>query len=482
LAAAALAPDIGSLIAARAVQGVGGAIVTPLSLTILAEAIGPAKRRLALGAWSAVAGVAVAAGPVIGGAVVDGLSWQWIFWLDVPVGLLALPLARGLLRETFGAKAPLDLRGLAVASAGLLGVVWGLVNGNADGWTSTGILASLGGGAALLVAFLVLEARTEQPMVPLRLFRNRAFSAANLASMLMYFGMFGSVFLLVQFLQFAQGYTALEAGLRVLPWTLVPMFVAPVAGVLSDRIGGGSIMAAGLALQAVSLGWLATVADAEATYASMVGAFVLGGLGNGLFYAPVASVVLGAVAPEEEGKASGTNNAVRELGGVFGVAVLASVFSGAGGYACPEQFVDGLQPALWIGALVVLGSAVAAAAIGLRAPVGPALRSSSPTGNTGGGWRRSAPPRAGSPCSSCRGCSRRGRRSRCSASTGSRPTTACSWCSPWSGPPPRSAPTCAGRCCRRRGWRGRSTAPRRSPSSGSRATGAARSTSSCSPR
>jgi EmrB/QacA subfamily drug resistance transporter len=373
-AAAALAPDMGTLIAARAVQGVGGAIVTPLSLTILAEAIGPQKRGLALGAWSAVAGVAVASGPVVGGAVVDGLSWQWIFWINVPIGLLAIPLARGLLRETSGERAPLDLRGLAVASAGLLGVVWGLVNGNADGWTSPGILAALAGGAALLVAFVALEARTAQPMVPLRLFRSRAFSAANLASMLMYFGMFGTVFLLVQFLQFAQGLSALEAGLRVLPWTLVPMFVAPVAGMLSDRIGGGPIMAAGLALQAVALSWLALVLEADVAYSSLVGAFVIGGLGNGLFFAPSASVVLGAVAPSEQGKASGINNALREVGAVFGVAVLASVFSSAGGYASPEQFVEGLQPAMWVGAATVASAALVALAIGVRRPAAVAAR------------------------------------------------------------------------------------------------------------
>jgi EmrB/QacA subfamily drug resistance transporter len=369
-AAAALAPDAGSLIAARAVQGIGGAIVTPLSLTILADAVGAERRGLALGAWSAVAGVAVAAGPVIGGAVVEGLSWNWIFWLNVPVGLVALPIAVRALHESFGEKAPLDLRGLTLASLGLLGIVWGLINGNADGWTSPQILAALGGGAALVAAFVAYEARTRAPMVPLRLFRNRTFSAVNAASLLMYFGMFGSVFLLTQFLQTAQGYSPLEAGVRVLPWTLVPMFIAPVAGVLADRIGGGPLIAGGLALQAASLGWLAYVAEPDAAYAALVGALVLGGIGNGLFYAPVASVVLGAVGRHEEGKASGINNAVRELGGVFGVAVLASVFAHQGGYASAQQFVDGMQPALWIGAAVVAVAAVVALAIGrpARAP------------------------------------------------------------------------------------------------------------------
>jgi nitrate/nitrite transporter NarK len=254
-------------------------------------------------------------------------------------------------------------------SLGLLGIVWGLINGNADGWTSPQILAALGGAAALVAAFVAYEARTRAPMVPLRLFRNRTFSAVNGASLLTYFGMFGSVFLLTQFLQTAQGYSPLEAGVRVLPWTLVPMFIAPVAGVLADRIGGGPLIAGGLALQAVSLGWLAYVAEPDAAYSALVGALVLGGIGNGLFYAPVVSVVLGAVGRHEEGKASGINNAVRELGGVFGVAVLASVFAHQGGYASAQPFVDGMQPALWIGAAMVAVAAVVALAIGRPARV-----------------------------------------------------------------------------------------------------------------
>jgi EmrB/QacA subfamily drug resistance transporter len=365
-AAAALAPSAEALIVARAVQGIGGAIVTPLSLTILSEAVGKEKRGLALGAWSAVAGIAVAAGPVIGGAVVEGISWQWIFWLNVPIGLIALPLAWTALSESYGERAPLDLRGLALVSTGLFGIVWALINGNADGWTSFGIVAPLALGIALVAGYVAWERKAPAPMTPLRLFRNRAFGMANVASLLMYFGMFGSVFLLTQFLQSAQGYSPLEAGLRVLPWTLVPMFVAPVAGVVSDRIGGGPIMAAGLAIQAAALAWFAVAATPEVGYGGLIGPMVLGGLGNGLFYAPVANVVLSAVRPEEEGKASGINNAVRELGGVFGIAVLASVFSRYGGFGSAREFVDGMAPALWIGAGFLVVASAAAAAIGDR--------------------------------------------------------------------------------------------------------------------
>jgi len=358
-AAAALAPSMDWLIAARAVQGVGAALVTPLTLTILSAAVPRERRGMALGAWSGIAGLAVAAGPLVGGAVVDGISWQWIFWLNVPVGLVLLPLATRL-AETHGPDRALDLPGLGLASLGLLGIVWGLVHGNAEGWTSTEIVGSLAAGAVLLAAFVAWELRAAQPMLPMRLFRSRAFSAANGASLFMYFGMFGSIFLLTQFFQTAQGYSPLEAGLRVLPWTAMPMVVAPIAGALSDRIGGRPFMALGLGLQAIGLAWIAAVSEPTAGYASFVGPFVLSGIGMGMFFAPVANVVLSAVRPQEEGKASGTNNAIREVGGVLGVAVLASIFTRYGGYESPDTFTDGLVVATWVGAAVVgVGALVA---------------------------------------------------------------------------------------------------------------------------
>src|ERR687896_1382408 len=364
-AAAALAPSIEALIAARAVQGVGGALVLPLSLTILSDAFPAGRRGLAIGAWSGIAGLAVAAGPLVGGAVVEGISWQWIFWLNVPVGLALLPLGLRL-RESYGPDKAIDVGGLALASGGLLGIVWGLVNGNADGWTSPGILFALTAGLVLLAAFVVWELRAREPMLPLRFFRDRAFAAANGASLFMYFGMFGSIFLLTQFFQTAQGYSPLESGLRVLPWTIMPMFVAPIAGALSDRIGGRPLMATGLALQAVGLAWIAAVTIPEVGYASLVGPFLLAGIGMGLFFAPLANTVLSAVSPADEGKASGANSAVREVGGVLGVAVLASIFAHTGGYASPDTFVDGLVPATFVGAAVVAIGALLALAVPRR--------------------------------------------------------------------------------------------------------------------
>ncbi len=362
-AAAALAPSIDVLIAARAVQGLGGAIVLPLTLTILSAAVPAERRGLVLGAWGGISGLAVAMGPLVGGAVVEGISWQWIFWLNVPIGLVLIPLAYFRLRETYGSNDALDLPGVGLASVGLFGIVWGLVRGNQVGWGSVEIVTSLVLGLALLGLFLLWELRAEQPMLPLRFFRSRTFSAANAASFLMFFGMFGSIFLLAQFFQTVQGYSPLQAGLRVLPWTAMPIFVAPLAGALSDRIGGRPLMATGLALQAVGLGWIAFVSTPTVAYSALVIPFILSGVGMALYFAPVANVVLSAVKPEEEGQASGANNAIRELGGVFGVAVLASVFAHYGGYGSGQGFVDGLTPAIYVGAALVAAGAVASLGI-----------------------------------------------------------------------------------------------------------------------
>jgi EmrB/QacA subfamily drug resistance transporter len=359
-AAAALAPTIELLIAARAFQGIGGAIVTPLTLTILTDAVPAEKRGVALGAWGGIGGLAIALGPLVGGAVTEGIAWQWIFWINVPIGLAMLPLARTRLVESYGPNGRLDLPGLALASAGLLGVVWALVRGNGAGWLSAEVIATSLVGLAALIAFVAWELRAPAPMLPMRFFRSRAFAAANAASLAMYFGMFGSVFLLTQFLQLVMGYSPLESGLRTLAWTAMPVIVAPLAGALSDRIGGRPIMAFGLILDAVAFGWMATVAGTDTAYGQLAPALVLAGIGTAAFFAPVANVVMGAVRPEESGQASGATNAIREIGGVLGVAVLAAVFAGQGDYATPSDFVAGFTPALIIGAITVaLGAAAA---------------------------------------------------------------------------------------------------------------------------
>jgi EmrB/QacA subfamily drug resistance transporter len=365
-AAAALAPSIGALDAARAVQGLGGAIITPLTLTILSAAVPANRRGLALGAWGGISGLAVAFGPLVGGAVVDGISWHWIFWLNVPIGLLLIPLALTRLQETYGPAKRLDLRGLVLASAGLFGIVWGLVRGNQVGWGSLQIVGPIAAGVAALTLFVLWELRAAAPMLPMRFFRNRTFTLANGVSIFMSFGMFGAIFLLAQFFQTVQGYSPLGSGLRILPWTAMPMIVAPIAGALSDKIGAYKLLGAGLALQAAGLAWIASVTTPTTPYIDFVGPFTISGIGMALFFAPVANVVLSAVRPEEEGQASGANNAIRELGGVFGVAVLASIFTSYGGYGTGQHFVDGLNPAVYVGAGVVAIGSLLGFAIGWR--------------------------------------------------------------------------------------------------------------------
>jgi EmrB/QacA subfamily drug resistance transporter len=362
-AAAALAPSILALDVARAAQGLGGAIVMPLTLTVLSASVPAERRGLALGIWGGISGLAVALGPLVGGAIVTGISWHWIFWLNVPIGLALTPLILLRLDESRGPASRLDLPGLALASAGLVGIVWGLVRANEVGWISARIVGSFVVGAVLLVGFAWWQLRAEHPMLPMRFFANRTFALANVASLLMFFGMFGAIFFISQFFQTVQGLSPFQSGLRILPWTAMPMLVAPIAGALSDRIGGHRLMGAGLALQALGLAWIAAVSTPTTPYVEFIGAFLISGVGMALFFAPVAHVVLSSVRPEQEGQASGANNAIRELGGVFGVAVLAAVFTVNGGYGTGQQFVDGMNPAVTIGAALVAVGAIAAFAI-----------------------------------------------------------------------------------------------------------------------
>ena len=374
-ALAALAPSIEALIAARAVQGLGAAIVLPLTLTLLSEAVAPEKRGMALGIWAGVSGLGVALGPFVGGAVVEGIAWNWIFWLNVPIGIVLLPLAWRQLSESHGPAATLDIRGLLLGGTGLFGITFGIVRATALGWDSATVVVSIASGVALLLSFIAWELRAPAPMLPMRFFRSRGFAASNGVSFAMFFGVFGAIFLLSQFFQTAQGYGPFEAGLRTLPWTGMPMIIAPIAGLLSDRIGSRPLMVAGLALQAVAMAWLAVVSSPDAAYSSLIAPFVLAGTGMALVFAPSANAVLSSVRPQEAGQASGATNAIRELGGVMGVAVLASVFSANGSYASPQAFSDGVVAALPVAAVVLaIGALLALLVPGKpRASKAPAL-------------------------------------------------------------------------------------------------------------
>ncbi|MFD9339050.1 MFS transporter [Streptomyces sp. NPDC060028] len=363
-AAAALSPGINELIVARAVQGVGAAVMMPLSLTLLTAAVPAARRGMALGIYGAVGGLAVAIGPLVGGSLTEHVSWQWIFWLNVPIGLALLPLARLRLAESTASGSRLDIPGTLLISGGLFGIVYALVNANAHGWTSASVLTGLIAGSVLVGAFIHHGFNGANPMLPMRLFRDRGFFGINMASLLMYVGMFGSIFLLSQFFQGVSGYSPTEAGLRMLPWTGMPMLVAPIAGILSDRIGSRPVVAAGLTLQAVGLGWFAVILGTDVSYAAQLPALILSGIGMALYFAPASNALMSTVAPADQGKASGTNSALREVGGALGVAVLASVFSAQGGYESGQAFTDGTVPALWIGA----GAVALAAALALLLP------------------------------------------------------------------------------------------------------------------
>ena len=370
-AACALAPDAGTLIAARAVQGVGAATIMPLALAVLNTTFPPERRGWAMGIYGGVTGLAALLGPVVGGAITQGISWPWIFWINVPIAVLAIPLVLARVPESFGPAGSLDLRGLVLGGAAALGLVWGLVRGNAAGWGSLEVLVALVGGAAFAVAFALAELRVRSPMLPLRLFRSRAFSAGNATIFFLNASLTGGVFLMAQFLQVGLGHRPLAAGLGMLPWGIAPFLIGPRAGALVDRVGERPLIVSGLALQTVGLAWIALVAGAHMSYAELVAPMTVAGVGFSMALPAVTKAVVGSVAMGDIGKASGAFSTMRQLGGAFGVAILVAVFAAAGGYESPQAFSDGFVPA--IGAAAVLAFAGAVAAWLLPRPAGAAV-------------------------------------------------------------------------------------------------------------
>lgn len=370
-AAAAFSTDPTQLIVARAIQGLGGAGIMPLSLSLLAGSVEPRRRPLAIGIWGGIAGLGVAAGPLIGGAVVQGWNWQGIFWINVPVGIIAVPLILLVLPNAFGDKVRADIVGVLLAGLGVLGIVFGIVRGNPAGWDSLEVIGSLAAGAVLIVAFLLWELRSPAPLLPLRLFRDRSFSVANVVGFGFSFGMFGSVFILIQFLQIVQGNNPLQAAVLTTPWTMAPMVVAPLAGAFAGRIGTRRLIVAGLTLQALGLFWIAATMSATVAYTTLLPAFIAAGIGMGLVFAPSSTAVLANIRPEDTAKASGTNSTLREIGVALGIAVLTAVFTGAGGQLTPTGYVDAAIPAVFVGAAVLAATALVA----LLLPLGRAVSS-----------------------------------------------------------------------------------------------------------
>ena len=363
-AGCALAPNAAALIILRTVQGVGAATVTPLAFALVSAAYPPERRGRALGIGGGVTGLATLLGPVIGGGFTQVLSWQAIFWVNVPIGLIAVVLAGLKFEESRGGDARLDVRGLALVTGSALGIVWALIRADSLGWGSAEVVACLAAGLLLGVAFVALERRTAEPLLPMRLFRERGFAAGNAATFCHAVVVLGPVFLMAQYLQTALGYGPLSAGLRLLPWTVTLLIVAPITGSLADKHGPRPVITGGLLLSAIGMGWIGFIASPHLSYAALVAPLVIGGIGNSAVFPAVQSAAVGAVHTDEVGKASGANQMVRELGGVFGIALLAAVFAAIGGYASPRQFSDGFGPALIVCAAVgVLG-----AVIGLAVP------------------------------------------------------------------------------------------------------------------
>jgi len=358
-AACALAGNIGALIAARAIQGAGAALVMPLAMALLSAAFPREERAEALGIFSAVTGLALIAGPVAGGAIAEGFAWQWIFWINLPIGLIVIALIRRHIRESVGPGTGIDIAGLMLVTAAAMGVVWGLMRANSAGWRSLEVVSALAVGIVLAIAFVVWELSAREPMVPMRLFRSRAFSSGLVASFLFYASMYGTLFLLPQFLQVAQGHGPFGVGLRLLPWTATMFVFAPLGGSLVNRLGERLLVVVGLVLQAIGIAWLALTATPGLAYINLVAPLILAGAGVSMAMPAAQNAVLGAVAPSEIGKASGIFNMARFLGGVFGVTVQVAVFAAIGNFGSPQAFGTGFVAAMAAAAAMSLLAALA---------------------------------------------------------------------------------------------------------------------------
>jgi len=310
-AACALAPGAGALIAARAVQGAGAAMIMPLALALLNAAVPPQRRGWAMGIFGAVTALAAVVGPVLGGAITQGIAWQWIFWVNVPIGLLAIPLALRRLEESYGPRAPLDLPGLALVTSAALGLVWGLVRGSSAGWASPEVAGTLVAGGLLLLAFIGRELRTRAPMLPMRLFASRGFSAGNAAVFLWNASLTGAIFFMAQFQQASLGQDPLGAGLRLLPWGAAPFLIAPWTGRLADRIGERPLVVSGLLLQAAGFAWIAAVASPQVAYPALLAPMVISGTGIALALPALTKVVVSSAPPGDIGKATGVFSTMR---------------------------------------------------------------------------------------------------------------------------------------------------------------------------
>lgn len=331
-AGCALAPGVELLVAARAVQGVGAAIVMPLALGLLNSAFPPERRGWAMGIYGSVTGMGAALGPIVGGAVTQGLAWQWIFWINVPIGLSAIPFVLTRLAESAPVRRRLDPIGVVLCSAAALGLVFGLVRTDTVGWADFQTVFPLAGGTGLLAAFVAWERRFASPMIPPRLFGSREFTAGGVAIFCLNGSLSGAVFFTAQFLQAGMHHGPMAAGLRLLPWGVVAFVVAPSTGRLADRLGSRPLVVAGTALWAVGMLWLGLVAATGVPYWELCIPMTVAGIGFSVAIPAVTRSVVGTVAPGDLSAASGAYTTMRQLGGAFGIAILSAFFTAYGGY------------------------------------------------------------------------------------------------------------------------------------------------------
>jgi EmrB/QacA subfamily drug resistance transporter len=373
-AAAALSTTATELIMFRVVQGAGAAVLLPLSLTLISDAFPVEKRGVAIGIWGGVAGLGVAMGPVIGGVIVENVDWSWIFWFNVPVALATAVLSSVRLRESHGPRPQLDILGLVLVGAGMFALTSAPVRAPDIGWADSEVIGALIVGVLLIAAFVVWEGRARYPMVPLAYFRSRGFTTANVVIFFQYISLIGSLFFITQLFEIGLGYSPLDTGVRLLVWMATPMFVAPIAGGLADKFGNKPFMVLGMLLQTVGLGWLTLVVETGVSYGTLVAPLIVAGIGISMCFPTTSNAVVGSVPLEDAGVASGTNTSLREVGGVFGIAILAATFAANGSYNSPASFIDGVKPALAVAALVpIIGLLAALVAPGRKEAMQVAL-------------------------------------------------------------------------------------------------------------
>jgi EmrB/QacA subfamily drug resistance transporter len=364
--ACGMAPNAGFLIGARAVQGVGAALMNPATLSIITATFPPRQRGQAIGIWAGVSALALAIGPLAGGLIVDNIGWNWIFFINVPVGVLGIVVSQFFITESRDTshEQSVDFPGLVTSAGALFALSYALIEGNQRGWSSAEILGLFAAAAVLLVAFLVLESRQRLPMLDLSLFKNPSFVGANVVALLVSLGMFGVFFFISLYVQNILGYTPTRSGAIFLPMTILIILIAPVAGKLSDRIGGRWLMGGGMTLLGISLLFYQRL-GLHSTFWTLLPSLVLGGIGMALTMSPMTSVAMGSVPVDKAGVGSGVLNSFRQMGGSLGIAVMGAILASylhaaPGTLLARQQYVDGLHAALLVSAFIAFAAAIVA--------------------------------------------------------------------------------------------------------------------------